>query len=330
MVQKLALLPSFVEKMITRPSTPVASSATIGIPRALLYHRYAPLWTTFFRLLGCKVIISPNSNRQLLERGIEHAVDENCLAVKIFLGHVDWLLERAGYIFIPYVVALHPKERMCVKLFAMGDIVRNTFPNARILEYCVDADRNQLETDGLIELGMRFNPDRRAVKQVVRQAQAAQEEQWRAEIEKQTAQMQRPADCRVLVVAHRYIMRDALMGKMVTRILTGLGVDVIDADIVEPNEARTRSAALSASCYWTYSKELLGGIEIYRKTVDGILFLMAFPCGPDALMINLCQLVLQDLPLSVLTLDELQGDAGLKTRLESFVDILRFRKEGAS
>jgi len=60
--------------------------------------------------------------------------------------------------------------------------------------------------------------------------------------------------------------------------------------------------------------------------VDGIIFLVTFPCGPDALTTNLCQNKLKKLMI-VITIDELWGEAGLKTRLESFVDILKLRKQ---
>ena len=86
------------------------------------------------------------------------------------------------------------------------------------------------------------------------------------------------------------------------------------------------SERISRDLYWTYNKELLGAIEFYRKKIDGIVFLMVFPCGPDALVVNLCQNKINDLPISVITLDELEGDAGLKTRLESFADILKIKK----
>ncbi len=76
---------------------------------------------------------------------------------------------------------------------------------------------------------------------------------------------------------------------------------------------------------------MLMRISIWMARLGGaLIFLMAFPCGPDALMVSLCQHVIEDTPLCVLNMDELQGDAGLKTRLESFVDILRLKKEQAA
>ena len=131
----------------------------------------------------------------------------------------------------------------------------------------------------------------------------------------------------MLLVAHPYVTYDALLGKAVVRLLEAQGAEVLYSDSVEEKTARELSKNLSTDLYWSYSKELLGAIEYHKNTVDGIMFLTAFPCGPDALMISLCQNTITDIPMCVLVLDELQADAGLKTRIESFVDILRFKKD---
>jgi predicted nucleotide-binding protein (sugar kinase/HSP70/actin superfamily) len=60
--------------------------------------------------------------------------------------------------------------------------------------------------------------------------------------------------------------------------------------------------------------------------VDGIVFVVTFPCGPDSLMAELCQRRTLGVPIVTLVLDELQGEAGLRTRLESFVDIIRAKR----
>ncbi len=54
---------------------------------------------------------------------------------------------------------------------------------------------------------------------------------------------------------------------------------------------------------------------------------MAFPCGPDALVIELCKLKIKNIPSVILVLDELQAEIGLITRLESFIDILRIKRK---
>ena len=56
-----------------------SSPPVIGIPQAMLYHRYAALWRAFFRELGMEIIVSGPTSRKMLEDGSNLAVDERCL-----------------------------------------------------------------------------------------------------------------------------------------------------------------------------------------------------------------------------------------------------------
>ena len=89
----------------------MAEKLKIGIPRALLYHKYHKLWQSFFEELGCQTVVSPQTNKKILEKGANLAIDESCLSLKIFLGHVDYLKDKADYIFIPHIVSLHKEKR---------------------------------------------------------------------------------------------------------------------------------------------------------------------------------------------------------------------------
>lgn len=42
----------------------------IGIPRALYYYRYYPLWQTFFQSLGCEVVFSDPTTKETLDNGL--------------------------------------------------------------------------------------------------------------------------------------------------------------------------------------------------------------------------------------------------------------------
>ena len=56
-----------------------------------------------------------------------------------------------------------------------------------------------------------------------------------------------------------------------------------------------------------------------------LFFLTAFPCGPDSLT---NELVIRkiDIPYLQLIQDDLDGVAGMETRLESFLDIIERKK----
>ena len=71
----------------------------------------------------------------------------------------------------------------------------------------------------------------------------------------------------------------------------------------------------------------MGGIEKYRNQVDGILLISVYPCGPDALVNELIVQKYSNLPILQLVLDEQDGTAGIETRMESFLDIIDFKKK---
>ena len=79
--------------------------------------------------------------------------------------------------------------------------------------------------------------------------------------------------------------------------------------------------------WFTMSRELIGSVFQQKEKVDGVILLSAFPCGPDSMVNELLTRRIKDVPILNLVLDAQSGTAGVETRLESFIDIIRF-KEG--
>lgn len=301
--------------------------ATIGLPRSLLYHKYRVLWTSFFSAIGVETVTSPPSNRAILARGVELAVDETCVPLKVFLGHVDSLRDRADYVLVPRIVTLAKGETACVKFLGAYDVTRNAIPDVPLLEYNVDVANGVTERNELCRLGRVFERSARKVRRAYDEAKQEQELHDQRVAAKQAALLDRPGE-KVLVVGHAYNLYDELLGKPILDTLAAEGVEVLCSELADMQQARELAARVSADIPWTYNKELLGALELYREQVDGVIFLVTFPCGPDSLMTELCLRRIKGTPAITLVLDELQGEAGLKTRLESFVDLLRAQKAG--
>jgi predicted nucleotide-binding protein (sugar kinase/HSP70/actin superfamily) len=138
----------------------------IGLPRALLYHKYHTLWTTFLEECGFTTVVSPPTNRRILERGVTLAVDESCLPMKILLGHIEALGGRCDAVFVPRQAAFERGEHLCVKFMGAYDIVRNTIPELRLITYDVNADHGIDERRSMIamarSLGVPSSVARRA------------------------------------------------------------------------------------------------------------------------------------------------------------------------
>ena len=105
------------------------------------------------------------------------------------------------------------------------------------------------------------------------------------------------------------------------------GAEVIVSEYVGERAAARRAKRWSPHLYWTNNLRILGAVEEYRDKVDGMVFLIAFPCGPDSLATELAIRTVKEVPVVSVILDEHTGEGGLRTRMESFVDIIRMNRK---
>jgi predicted nucleotide-binding protein (sugar kinase/HSP70/actin superfamily) len=118
----------------------------VGIPRALLYYQYYPMWKTFFEELGASVLVSGPTTKATLAAGVERLVAETCLPVKVYCGHVLELTGQVDYVFVPAVRSLEPKVLHCSHFLGLPDLVRAVIPEAPpLLAPDIDLDQESSE-----------------------------------------------------------------------------------------------------------------------------------------------------------------------------------------
>ncbi|MDK2932195.1 MAG: hypothetical protein PWP27_5 [Clostridiales bacterium] len=79
-----------------------------------------------------------------------------------------------------------------------------------------------------------------------------------------------------------------------------------------------------------HAQETIGNSVLYaQQGYDGVIQLYPFTCMPEIVAESILPTISNDLDIPILTLiiDELTGEAGYKTRIEAFVDMLLRRKE---
>ncbi len=101
----------------------------IGIPRALLYYQYYPMWRAFFEELGAEVVLSPPTTQAMLSEGSARVIADTCLPVKVFLGHVLSLVEKCDWIFIPAIRSVKKNVYNCSKFLGLPDMTKPSFLN---------------------------------------------------------------------------------------------------------------------------------------------------------------------------------------------------------
>ncbi len=291
----------------------------IGIPRALHYYYYGALWKSFLEELGFETIISPETTNKTLEQGTEIANSEMCLSLKIYLGHVAYLQSRCDYILVPRIDNYGTYEQTCTNFLGLYDIVANLFTN-KLLTYNVDEAHHQSEQNAFIKLGLTLGKGKEqsilAYQNSKQKLEKIRKQNFKKEMEKLNS-----SNPKLLIVSHPYNLEDPYIGKTIKKILESLNVEYINGEYLTNEKSIQQGMKLSPNLYWKYNKELIGTIEEWKHKIDGILFLSAFPCGPDSL-VNELMLRKIKMPHLNLIIDEESGSAGIETRLESFIDIL--------
>lgn len=293
---------------------------TIGIPRSLLYYKYNTLWLTFFNELGIDTLVSPETNYEILENGKKNTVSEACLSLKIFIGHVNYLKDKVDYILVPRIVSLENEMKLCTNFSALYDIVKNTF-KVNVISYNVDVDKGISEQDAFIKMGQELGFGKELILNAYKVSKKEEYKQRKINYLLQRKKLNRERT-KVLLVSHSYNSNDNLVGKIITDNLKKYDVDVIYADIINPDNKEKLYKNISKRLYWTYNQELLNSIEEYKDYVDGIVYLSTLPCGPDSLVNEMCIRKVNKKNITIY-MDELSSTEMIQTRLESFIDIIK-------
>ncbi len=314
----------------------MSSGRTIGIPQAFGYYYFHALWKTFFSELGFDVVTSGPTNRRKLDAGIQIAPSEACLPLKCYLGHLIALLkDEADWAFVPRLVCLKrtPEIRLgCPKFIGLPDMARALLPDARIVTLDVDL-RKEEEPRSYLRLAEQFDKSP-AEGAVAYEKGLAELKRHREEIWKKPRSPSPNLNGKLTigVLGHAYLLEDNYLNLNLVKRLEGLGCEVLSGHEL-PSEELERELGCFKSLSWYFEEEILAGASsfFHRQKVSGIVYLVSFGCGAGSITHEVMDLEVRGdsrVPLLRIVLDEHTGEAGLMTRLESFVDMIKLRKAG--
>jgi len=324
----------------------------VGIPRSLLYYKYLPFWKTFLSELGLEVETSPLTNKQILSWGVEIAENELCVPVKAFYGHCMALRGKVDALFVPRVVSVEEREYTCPKFLGLPDMVAAVADRLE-LPPLLTPKLNQREKPsefrwqlinfareefglGRIEAVAALDSARRAQKQYqdglvggrtpldLLPASRLNRPRWKAPAERRK---------RIGLLGHPYNIYDGYITQNLIARLEEMGADLVVPEMTDHHVLMQAATDVPKQLYWSYEKEIMGAVNYWteNKMVDGVIYVLAFACGPDSLVQVLIEhrARMHKVPLMSLTIDEHSGEAGLVTRIEAFTDMLMRKKTAA-
>ena len=341
--------------------------AKVVIPHALAYYLYYPFWKTFFEKLGHEVVVSTPTTRAILDRGVEETVNDACIPIKIYHGHVASLIDQVDYIFCPRLISVRRHgdfgtETFCPKFLGLPDLIRLTFTGAPpIIDTPIDI--NQLESKpkskkdkkrkpaeimeaACVETGDRLGnsiTQSRAAYQ-----KAAQVHQRFLTLLEQgklppeaidilfppenpiSYELENP-EFNLAVVGYPYAIYDHYINVGLLNILHKENIKVYTQDTLSDKILNQEASELPKSMFWYFSNRAVYGALYYMKKgyIDGIVHITAFACGPDSMVDRLLEIEARrrGKPYLPISIDEHTGESGVRTRVEAFVDMLRYRRD---
>lgn len=290
----------------------------IGIPRGLFYYYEGYFLNTFFKKLGFEVVVSPPTNRVILDKGMKYSNDEMCLSLKVFLGHVEYLIDKCDYLLIMRIDNYGRFNQTCTNFLGVYDLVFNMFEKP-ILDLNINHVNHETMYNGLKKIARKFDISNHDFKMAYEYSKIKTNKHKKNISLINRNKLYKPG-MKILLVGHSYNLSDKYIGTPIIKYLEDNNINVVLSDSFNDN-IYNKKVELCPNLYWYYNKENISALEKVYNLVDGIIFLSSFPCGPDSL-VN--ELVIRKInkPCLNLIIDDLNSLTGIETRLESFLDIL--------
>ena len=313
----------------------------VGIPRGLLFNDFSPLFIPFFKYLGIETVVSDETNRKIINRGLEIVPEEYCFPTKVAYGHVDNLLKKGvDFIFIPHIantgepMGSYKYSVTCPWTQSAPDLMKSA---PKLIEEGLNLEK-LISPSLFFDWGLNHIEDqmKKAVAKMghsTKDVRAALQEglinkkRFDKKIEEKTKEVfdfikkYKKNEPAFLVMARPYTAYDANVNNDIINKILDAGYLAIPLEL-----APIGSIDISTQMpkmYWIQGQKKLTAIELLNKNKN--LFgidITYFACGPDT-QINQQMRCRTKKPFLTVEMDEHTGDAGIDTRLQAFFNTVK-------
>ncbi|MDT2815570.1 acyl-CoA dehydratase activase-related protein [Vagococcus carniphilus] len=319
-----------------------AKNGTIGIPRVLNMYENYPLWHTIFTDLGFKVVLSPKSDKELYEKGIETIPSDTvCYPAKLTHGHIEALIEeKVGIIFYPGVVferiedASADNHFNCPIVQSYSDVIKNNMDIIR--EGKVDYRNpylNLADSDSVVsqlqDCFSDFNFSQEEIRKAVLHGYD-ELDSFKKDIQKRgekVLEKMQKNNQKGIVLSGRPYHIDPEVNHGIANIITQEGFHVLTEDsICHLGDVKN----LRVVNQWVYHSRLYGAAKVVAKMPNlELVQLNSFGCGLDAVTTDQVEEIMAQYGriYTVLKIDEGSNLGAVRIRLRSLKAAIKEREK---
>jgi len=299
----------------------------IGIPRSMTYYWFYPFWKSYFDHLKIETLISPPTNKEILDAGLKLAVDEACLPIKLFLGHVDYLINKADFVFVPGIKSTEPKRFYCPQVIALPETTIMTFNEKNFLTPEINSHAKDLQwKDNYYDFALKLGYDHTTAKEAVEKACTSLNETQNFDENYHEPEV---ANLKIALLGHPYLINDPFVNFDIKRKLIQHGAIIKTPQELSSAQVDANTTLLKKDLFWSYQRNMVAASMHHSEddVVDGFILLSTFGCGTNSIIEPYIMTGTEKLPFITITLDEHTSPTGIQTRLEAFLDMVARYKE---
>lgn len=304
---------------------------TFGIPLVLNMYENLPFWYEFFRQLGCNVVISGESSRQLYAKGqLTIPSDTVCYPAKLAHGHIEALLEKGvDRIFYPcssYNIdeGRGDKNYNCPVVAYYPELLHANVPALKDVDFMfpyLSLNDRALLGANFHDLYSKLNFSLAKCIMAANKAWAAYHEWW-ADVEDYGIRALHQAEeqgWKVVVLAGRPYHVDREINHSIDKLFNSLGFVVLAERVVTD---LVYSQKVNVLNQWTYHTRMYNAARyVCRHKNMQLVQLVSFGCGLDAITSDELKDILErnGKIYTQLKIDEINNLAAVKIRARSLL-----------
>ena len=311
---------------------------TVGVPFALMIHKFFPMANAFFTSLGFNVVLTDPTSEETIRLAQQTAQGETCYPVKLIYGHMQQLIDqKVDYIFLPTIHTMkHEKSRVkhnygCVYMQTAAVSIAKALDieskGITLLSPVFDLDFGQeAMATAMLGLGKVLGiPKPLCAKALLSGAMAVR--RHTAAVEKQGKALLatlRPDDKVLVLITRNYGVSDPILNMGIPELLLERGYKVITLSHL-PGHALDISDEYD-NLYYPFGQHILSGAKLIAHHPNlYAVYLTNHGCGPDTMLSHLFKQEMGDKPYLQIEVDEHFSNVGVITRIEAFLNSLNHR-----
>ena len=314
--------------------THITGRPTVGLPYIFYFEDQLPFWSTLLWECGLNVEVSPRTDREVINLGLESVLSEGCFPVKVAHGHIKYLLQKQlDAIFLPSFINMNPSGsefqsgQACPETQTIPYVAAVALQGLKEKMIAPPIDLGKGDGQLMALLGQtickRFGVKKNVLKTALMKARQEQRGFDESILKKGREALKSLTGKAVVIMGRSYNAFDRGMNLEIPEKLATLGVTSIPMDFL-PLEEVSISGDLP-QLYWRSGQRILKAARYIKgNPLLFPVFLGNFSCGPDSFILKYLKSELegkkQQKPYLHIEIDEHSADAGAVTRLEAYLD----------